>query len=128
LASRQKAELFIAKDKEALVEKNLITLERDVKAAKERCEGDLKTLKEKHAEEVASLKKKHEGELAEAKRDRESAIKTMNVVQASMNSKDERIKALTQENETALAELETLKQEKAKWGSEKENLEVMVGE
>jgi hypothetical protein len=88
LASRQKAELSVAKDKEALVEKNLITLERDVKAAKERCEGDLKTLKEKHAEEVASLKKKHKGELAEAKRDRESAIKTMNAVQASMNSKD----------------------------------------
>jgi hypothetical protein len=62
LASRQRAELSIAKDKEALVEKNLANLEKDVKAAKERCEGDLKTLKEKHAEEVARLTKKHEEE------------------------------------------------------------------
>jgi hypothetical protein len=35
---------------------------------------------------------------------------------------------LDQENKTALAELETLKQEKAKWGSEKDNLEVMIRE
>jgi hypothetical protein len=41
----------------------------------------------------------------------------MSTVQADMNAKDERIKALDQENKTALAELETLKQEKAKWGS-----------
>jgi seryl-tRNA synthetase len=128
LASRQRAELASAKEKGEIVEKNLAILEDDVKAAKERCEGDLKSLKEKHAEEVASLKKKHEGELSDAKRDKESAIKTMNVVQASMNSKDERIKALTQENETALAELKVLREEKAKWGSEKENLEVLAGE
>jgi hypothetical protein len=74
------------------------------------------------------LKKKHEGELAEAKRDRDSAFKTMNVVQSGMNAKDERIKALEQENKTALAELETLKEEKAKWGSEKDGLEAMIGE
>ncbi|KAK2444655.1 hypothetical protein QL285_015664 [Trifolium repens] len=128
LASRQKAELSIAKDKEALVEKNLAYLEKDVKAAKEKCEGDLKTLKEKHVEEVASLTKKHEEELAAAKRDRESAFKTMSVVQSCMNAKDERIKALEQENKTALAELETLKEEKAKWGSEKDSLEAMIGE
>ncbi|WJX33912.1 hypothetical protein P8452_22076 [Trifolium repens] len=128
LASCQKAELSIAKENEALVEKNLANLEKDVKAAKERCEGDLKTLKEKHAEEVANLTKKYEGELAAAKRDKESLFKTMNTVQAGMNAKDERLKALAQENETALAELETLKQEKVKWGSEKDNLEVMIGE
>ncbi|WJX45416.1 hypothetical protein P8452_32298 [Trifolium repens] len=58
LASRQKAELFIAKDKEALVEKNLANLEKDMKAAKEKCEGDLKTLRDKNAEEVANLTKK----------------------------------------------------------------------
>jgi hypothetical protein len=52
----------------------------------------------------------------------------MNTVQAGMNAKDDRIKALAQENEIALAELETLKQEKAKWGSEKDNLEVLIGE
>jgi hypothetical protein len=51
----------------------------------------------------------------------------MNVVQASLNSKDERIKTLEQENKTALAELETLKEEKAKWGSEKDGLEAMIG-
>jgi seryl-tRNA synthetase len=128
LASRQKAELSIAKDKEALVEKNLANLEKDVKAAKERCEGDLKTLREKHAKEVATLTKKYEKELAAAKRDRESTFKTMSVVQAGMNAKDERIKALDEENKTALAELETLKEEKAKWGSEKDNLEAMIGE
>ncbi|WJX77800.1 hypothetical protein P8452_61074 [Trifolium repens] len=127
LASRQRAELSVAKDKEALVEKNLVTLERDIQAAKDRCEGDLKNLKEKHAEEMADLKKKYEGDLSDAKRDKESAIKTMNVVQASLNSKDERIKALTQENETALAELKVLKDEKTKWGSEKENLEILAG-
>jgi predicted nuclease with TOPRIM domain len=76
---------------------------------------------------MADLKKKYEGDLSDAKRDKESAIKTMNVVQASFNSKDERIKTLTQENETTLAELETLKQEKAKWESDKENLEVLAG-
>jgi hypothetical protein len=52
----------------------------------------------------------------------------MSVVQASLNSKDERIKTLEQENRTALAELETLKEEKAKWGSEKDGLESMIGE
>jgi seryl-tRNA synthetase len=109
------------------VEKILATLERDIQAAKDRCEGDLKNLKEKHAEEVANLKKKYEGHLSDAKRDKESAVKTMNVIQASLNSKDEHIKALAQENETALAELKALKEEKAAWGSEKENLEILAG-
>jgi hypothetical protein len=80
LASRQKAELSIAKDKEALVEKNLANLEKDVKAAKERCEGDLKTLRDKHAGEIADMIKKHEEELATARRDKETAIRTLNVV------------------------------------------------
>jgi seryl-tRNA synthetase len=128
LAFRQKAELSIAKDKEALVEKNLAALEKDVKAAKEKCEGDLKALREKNAEEIANLSKKHEEELANARRDRESAIKTMNVVQGSLNAKDEQIKALTKDNEVALAELASLRQEKANWGSEKDNLEAAIGE
>jgi hypothetical protein len=80
LASRQKAELSIAKDKEALVEKTLANLEKDVKAAKERCEGDLKTLRDKHAGEIADMIKKHEEELATARRDKETAIRTLNVV------------------------------------------------
>jgi hypothetical protein len=128
LASRQKAELSIAKDKEALVEKNLINLEKDVKAAKERCEGDLKTLKEKHAEEVANLTKKHEEELAVAKRDKETALQTMNVSQGSLEAKDKQIKALAKDNEVALAELASLRQEKENWGAEKDNLEAMIGE
>jgi hypothetical protein len=52
----------------------------------------------------------------------------MNDAQANLNSKDERIKALTRENETALAELKSLKEEKAKWGSQKEALEIQAGE
>jgi hypothetical protein len=127
LASRQRAELSAAKDKEALVEKNLFVLERDVQAAKDRCEGELKNLKEKHAKDVADLEKKYKGDLSDAKRDRETAVKAMNDAQASLNSRDERIKTLTQENEAALAELQVLKEEKTKWGTEKENLEVLAG-
>ncbi|KAK2427929.1 hypothetical protein QL285_026478 [Trifolium repens] len=128
LASRQKAELSIAKENEALVEKNLVNLEKDMKAAKERCEGDPKTLREKHAEEVANLTKKHEGELAAARRDKETALQTMNVVQGSLDAKDKHIRALTKDNEVALAELPSLRQEKENWGAEKDNLEVMIGE
>jgi seryl-tRNA synthetase len=128
LASRQRAELAATKENEALVEKNLATLEEDVKAAKERCEGDIKALKAKHAEEFAKLAKKHEEELANAMRDRESAIKTMNTGQGSLNAKDERIKALAKDNEAALAEVAALRQEKVKWESDKDNLEVAIGE
>jgi hypothetical protein len=128
LASRQRAELSAAKDKEALVEKNLVVLERDVQAAKDRCEGELKSLKEKHAKDVADLEEKYKGDLSDAKRDKETAVKAMNDAQANLNSKDERIKALTRENETALAELKSLKEEKAKWGSQKEALEIQAGE
>ncbi|KAK2391053.1 hypothetical protein QL285_064547 [Trifolium repens] len=118
LASRHKAELSNAKEKAALVEKNLATLEEDVKTAKERCEGDVKALKEKNEEEVAKLTKKHREELAKAKKDHESVVGT----------KDERIKALAKDNEAALIELATLRQEKAKWESEKDGLEATIGE
>jgi chromosome segregation ATPase len=128
LASRQKAELSIAKDKEALVEKTLANLEKDVKAAKERCEGDLKTLRDKHAGEIADMIKKHEEELATAKRDKETVIRTMNVVQGSLEAKDEQIRALTKDNEAALTELASLRQEKENWGAEKDNLEAAIGE
>jgi hypothetical protein len=128
LASRQKAELSIAKDKEALVEKSLAGLEKDVKAAKEKCEGDLKSLRDKHVGEITDLIKKHEEELAIAKRDKESAIKTMNVVQGSLNAKDEQIRTLTKDNEVAFAELASLRQEKENWGTEKDNLEAAIGE
>jgi hypothetical protein len=118
LVSRQKAELSNAKEKEALVEKNLATLEEDVNIAKERCEGDVKALKEKNEEEVAKLTKKHGEELVKAKNDHESVVET----------KDERIKALAKDNEAALTELATLRQEKAKWESEKDGLEATIGE
>jgi hypothetical protein len=85
-------------------------------------------LRNKHAEEIADLTKKHEEELATAKRDKESAIKTMNVVQGSLNAKDENIKVLTKENEVALAELASLRHEKENWGTEKDNLEAAIGE
>ncbi|KAK2435432.1 hypothetical protein QL285_020489 [Trifolium repens] len=128
LASRQKAELSIAKDKEALVEKTLANLEKDVKAAKERCEGDLKTLRDKHVGEIADMIKKHEEELATAKRDKETVIQTMNVVQGSLEAKDEQIRALTKDNEATFTELASLRQEKENWGAEKDNLEAAIGE
>jgi hypothetical protein len=128
LASRQKAELSIAKDKEELVEKTLANLEKDVKAAKEICEGDLKTLRDKHVGEIADMIKKHEEELATAKRDKETAIRAMNVVQGTLEAKDEQIRALTKDNEAALTELASLRQEKENWGAEKDNLEAAIGE
>jgi hypothetical protein len=128
LASRQRVELATAKERETLVEKNLAILEDDVEAAKEKCEGDVRALKKKSEEEIAKLTKDHEEELAKANRDRESAVKTMNVAQGSLNAKDERIKALVKDNEAAFAELAILRQEKAKWESEKDGLEATIGE
>ncbi|KAK2389811.1 hypothetical protein QL285_063376 [Trifolium repens] len=121
LASRQRAELAGAKEKEALVEKNLATLEDDVRAAKLRCEGDVKALKEKHEEEIARLTKEYEGKLAIAQRDRETALKTV-------NAKDEHIKTLAKDNEAALAALASLREEKIKRESDKDTLEATIGE
>jgi hypothetical protein len=78
----------------------------------------VKALKEKNEEEVAKLIKKHREELAKAKKDHESVVET----------KDERIKALAKDNEAALSELAILRQEKAKWESEKDGLEATIGE
>ncbi|KAK2388732.1 hypothetical protein QL285_062380 [Trifolium repens] len=121
LASRLRAELAGAKEKEALVEKNLATLEDDVRAAKLRCEGDVKALKEKHEEEIARLTKEYEEKLAIAQRDRETALKTV-------TAKDERIKTLAKDNEAALAALASLREEKVKWESDKDTLEATIGE
>jgi hypothetical protein len=128
LASRQRAELSAAKDKEALVEKNLVVLEKDIETAKARCEGELKSLKEKHVKDVADLEEKYKGDLSKAKKDKETAVKVMNDAQAKLDSKDERIKALMQENEVALTELKSLKEEKAGWISQKDALEIQAGE
>ncbi|KAK2363674.1 hypothetical protein QL285_088629 [Trifolium repens] len=121
LTSRQRAELAGAKEKEALVEKNLATLEDDVRAAKLRCEGDVKALREKHEEEIARLTKEYEGKLVIAQRDREAALKTV-------TAKDERIKTLAKDNEAALAALASLREEKIKWESDKDTLEATIGE
>ncbi|KAK2428825.1 hypothetical protein QL285_027313 [Trifolium repens] len=128
LASRQRAELGAAKEKKTLVEKNLTDLENDVKATKEKLENDVKSLKKKSEEEIAKLAKDHEEELAKANRDRESAVKTMNTIQGSLDAKDQRINTLIKDNEAALAELAVLRHEKAKWESEKESLEAVIGE
>jgi hypothetical protein len=52
----------------------------------------------------------------------------MNITQNSLNAKDERIKVLAKDNEAALAELASLRKEKAKWESDKDILEATIGE
>jgi predicted nuclease with TOPRIM domain len=106
----------------------MVVLEKDIETTKAKCEGELKSLKEKHAKDVADLEEKYKGDLTKAKEDKETAIKAMNDAQATLNSKDERIKALTQENEVALTELKSLEEEKAGWLSQKDALEIQAGE
>jgi dimeric dUTPase (all-alpha-NTP-PPase superfamily) len=52
----------------------------------------------------------------------------MNVVQCSLNAKDELIRTLATDNEVALAELASLRREKENWGAEKDNPEAAIGE
>jgi uncharacterized protein YabE (DUF348 family) len=47
------------------------------------------------------------------KSDREAVVKTLKTVQDSLNAKDQRITTLAKDNEAALTELATLRQEKA---------------
>jgi excinuclease UvrABC nuclease subunit len=110
------------------VEKNFTDLENDVKATKEMLENDVKSLKKQSKEEIAKLAKDHEEELAKANRDCKSAIKTMNTIQGSLDAKDQRINTLVKDNEAALYELAVLRQEKAKWESEKDILNAAIGE
>jgi chromosome segregation ATPase len=128
LAARQIAEVSTAKEKEALVEENLTTLEEDVKAAKEKLKGDVKALKKQSEDEIAKLVKYHEEELAKVKRDHKSVVKTLKTIQGSLDAKDQRINTLAKDNEAALTELATLKQEKEEWESEKEGLEEAIGD
>jgi hypothetical protein len=88
----------------------------------------LKALKTRNEEEVTKLKKDHEGELANFKRDRETMVKTMSVMQGGLDAKDARIKALAKDNEAALTELAALRRDKEKLESEKDGLEVTIGE
>jgi chromosome segregation ATPase len=127
LAARQRSEIASAKEKAAAVEKNLDIIEKDVAATKEKLEGELKTLKEGCEEEFAKLVKAHEEELAKAKRDRDSAMKTVKVLNESLDAKDQRIKTLAEDNKAALSELASLRQGKEKLVSEKENLEENLG-
>jgi hypothetical protein len=127
LAARQRSEIASAKEKAALIEKNLDSIERDVAATKEKLEGELKSLKDGCEEEFTKLVKAHEGELAIAKRDRDSAMKTVKVLNESLDAKDQRIKTLAKDNEAALSELASLRQDNQKLVSEKENLKENLG-
>jgi hypothetical protein len=118
LAARQRAEITTVKEKEALVGKNLTVLEEDLNATKEKLQGEVETLEKGCEEEISKLVKAHEEELAKAKKEQEAAMKTAKTLQDSDNAKD---------NEAALSELATLRQENKKWVSEKENLEENVG-
>jgi predicted nucleic acid-binding Zn-ribbon protein len=62
------------------------------------------------------------------KSDREAVVKTLKTVQDSLNAKDQRITTLAKDNEAALTELATLRQEKAEWASENEGLEEAIGD
>jgi hypothetical protein len=118
LAACQRAEITTVKEKEALVGKNLTVLEEDLNATKEKLQGEVETLEKGCEEEISKLVKAHEEELAKAKKEQEAAMKTAKTLQDSDNAKD---------NEAALSELATLRQENKKWVSEKENLEENVG-
>jgi predicted phage tail protein len=112
LAARQRAEIAAAKEREDLVNKNLTVLEEDVTYVKAKLESDVKTLKKQCEEEVAKLTKAHNEELAKAKGDRESAMKTVKVLNESLDAKDQRIKALAKDNEAALSESTSLRKDK----------------
>jgi predicted nucleic acid-binding Zn-ribbon protein len=114
LASRQRAEIATAKEKEALLEKNLTNLENDVKAAKEKLESDIKSLKKQSEEEVARIVKAHDEELTKVRKDHEAVVQTLKVIQGDLDAKDQRINTLAMDNEAALTELDVLRQEKAK--------------
>jgi hypothetical protein len=127
LAARQRAEIAAAKERETLVNKNLTVLEEDVTSVKAKLESEVKTLKKQCEEEIARLVKAHDEELAKAKGDRESAMKTVKVLNESLDAKDQRIKALAKDNEAALSELVSLRKDKEKLVYEKESLEENLG-
>jgi hypothetical protein len=97
LAARQRAEIVTAREKEVLVDKNLATLEEDLKVTKEKLEGEIRTLKEKCEEEVAKLVKAHEEELAKAGKDRDVAVKNAQALRDRLDAQDQRINALAKE-------------------------------
>jgi hypothetical protein len=74
-------------------------------------------------EEMSKLVKAHEEKLAKAKEDHVVMLK----VQDDLAARDWRTATLAKDNEAALSELASLRQEKDKWVSEKESLEDSVG-
>jgi hypothetical protein len=127
LAARQRAEITAAKEKEVLVDKNLATLEEDLKSTKVKLEGDIKTLKENSEAEVAKLVKAHDEELMKVKRNQESLTKELEFTRQSLVARDARIATLSKDHEASLSELATLKKEKEAWASEKDQMEETIG-
>ncbi|KAK2384134.1 hypothetical protein QL285_071509 [Trifolium repens] len=127
LAARQRAEIVAAREKEILVDKNLATLEEDLKATNVKLEGEMKALKEKCEAEIAKLVKAHDEELAKVKRNPESLAKELEATRQSLIAKDARIATLAKDHEAALTELATLRQEKKNWASEKDEMEETIG-
>jgi hypothetical protein len=127
LAARQRDEIATAREKEVLVDKNLATLEEDLKATKEKLEGEMKALKEKCEAEIAKLVKAHDEELAKIKKSHESLAKTLEATQQSLIAKDAHIATLAKDHEATLTELATLRREKETWASEKDEMEETIG-
>jgi chromosome segregation ATPase len=127
LAARQRAEISAAKEKEVLVDKNLATLEEDLKSTKVKLEGDIKTLKENSEAEVAKLVKAHDEELMKVKRNQESLTKELEFTRQSLIARDARIATLSKDHEASLSELAALKKEKEAWASERDQMEETIG-
>jgi hypothetical protein len=127
LAARQRAEIVVAREKEVLVDKNLATLEEDLKGTKVKLEGEMKALKEKCEAEIAKLVKAHDEELAKVKRNHESLAKELEFTRQSLIARDARIATLAKDHEAALTELATLRKEKETWASEKDQMEETIG-
>jgi chromosome segregation ATPase len=127
LATRQRQEVAAANDKMALVDKNLASIEKEYAATKENILAELELLKSQHTEELSKLAKAHEQELEKAKKDQDVAMKTAKALQEDLTVKEGHLATIAKDNETALSELASLRQEKEKWESEKESLEENIG-
>jgi hypothetical protein len=86
LAARQRSEVAATKEKAAIVDKNLASIEQDLTATKEKLKREMETLKAGYDEEVSKLVKAHEKELAKAKEDQEAALKTAKVLQEDLTA------------------------------------------
>jgi chromosome segregation ATPase len=126
LAVRQRSEVASSQEKVAPADKGLASLEKDLDAAKNKLKGEVKALKKSSEEDISKLAKAHEEELAKVKKDREAAMKTMQVLQESLDAKEARLATLAKDNEATLAELATLRREKESWASEKESLKEAI--